>query len=131
MPGVLAGGPRWEAFDTDGPRDLERLPIADLLAFAATHTPMHRVAIKRRFGISQVRYAQQLNRALDDPEAAALEPELVARLRAERDERRARRQLFTRCGVCGHEVGSPWNAGEPVTCKRCGARNYTMGRNEA
>lgn len=38
-------------------------------------------AIRERFGFSGVRYAQLLNRCLDDPEAVAYAPQVVSRLR--------------------------------------------------
>ena len=44
-------------------------------------------AIMRTFDMSPIRYAQILNRVLDDPEAQRLDPLLVARLRRLRDQR--------------------------------------------
>jgi hypothetical protein len=44
-------------------------------------------AIMRTFDISPIRYAQILNRVLDDPEAQAQDPLLVGRLRRLRDQR--------------------------------------------
>jgi uncharacterized protein DUF3263 len=44
-------------------------------------------AIRERLGISAVRYRQLLNRSIDRPEALALDPVLVRRLRRLRDAR--------------------------------------------
>lgn len=49
-------------------------------------------AITRTFDISPVRYAQILNRVLDDPEAQQLDPLLVNRLRRLRDQRVTERE---------------------------------------
>ena len=49
-------------------------------------------AIARTFDISPVRYAQILNRVLDDPEAQQLDPLLVNRLRRLRDQRVTERE---------------------------------------
>jgi hypothetical protein len=48
-------------------------------------------AIRERLGVSPTRYQQLLNAALDVPEALALDPGLVLRLRRLREARRARR----------------------------------------
>lgn len=45
-------------------------------------------AIRDELGLSEIRYYQRLNALLDDPEAEAVEPQLVRRLRRLRDRRR-------------------------------------------
>lgn len=62
--------------------DLQRA----ILGFEATHLWWRQAgakenAIRDRFGISGVRYAQLLNRALNDPDAIAYAPSTVGRLR--------------------------------------------------
>lgn len=53
-------------------------------------------AIRARFGYTPTRYAQLLNRIIDEPDALRLMPELVYRLRANRANRVAVRasQMF-------------------------------------
>jgi hypothetical protein len=48
-------------------------------------------AIHDRFGLSPTRYAQLLNRIIDEPAAIAWDPVLVNRLRRIRDDHRAKR----------------------------------------
>lgn len=48
-------------------------------------------AVTARFGGSLTRYYQRLNALIDRPEALAVDPLLVKRLRRLRDERRAQR----------------------------------------
>ena len=59
--------------------------------------PKHR-AIRERLGISPTRYHQLLNRIIDHPEALAIDPMLVRRLRRIRESRR-RRRVAERLGV--------------------------------
>jgi hypothetical protein len=59
-------------------------------SWRAAGAPKPRV-IRERLGISPTRYHQLLNAALDLPEAVALDPGLVLRLRRLREARRARR----------------------------------------
>ena len=49
------------------------------------------LAVRARFGISSARYHQQLDRALERPDALAYDPTLVARLRRVREARRRKR----------------------------------------
>ncbi|APT89577.1 DUF3263 domain-containing protein [Corynebacterium sp. MSK006] len=61
---------------------------ADLLEFAehAPRSPGARdEAIRERLGISPVRYYQRLNRLIDDADARAAHPLLIARLERLRD----------------------------------------------
>ncbi len=53
-------------------------------------------AIREELGISLATYSSRLNRLLDQPEAEAVDPLLIARLRRLRAERRRRRSLATR-----------------------------------
>lgn len=93
MPGMYADG---------DVRPLELTPIEtgtptleQLLAFASAHedlTPLGAARrVRRELGISEVRYLQLLNRAIDDPRAAAIAPDLVDRLLERRAALRARR----------------------------------------
>lgn len=70
-------------------------PLELLLAFAQSTidlTPYWRAArIRPELGISEFRYAVLINRAIENPEAERLAPELIARLRTTRDERREKR----------------------------------------
>jgi hypothetical protein len=49
--------------------------------------------IRENFAISATRYYQLLNELIDQPEAAALDPVLVKRLRARRSRRARRRSV--------------------------------------
>lgn len=80
------------AWDVSGFPPALDVPLAALLQFEETRKGNRARAVRRRFGISEVRYVQLLNRALDNPEAERLAPELVTRLRAERAARRAIRE---------------------------------------
>lgn len=51
------------------------------------------LAIQETFGLSATRYYQLLNELIDKPEAAALDPLLVKRLRARRTRRARRRSV--------------------------------------
>lgn len=69
--------------------------VADLLAFEDAHRghmPRKEEQIRRELGISPARYYQLLNRAIDTREALELDPILVRRLRASREESREVRQ---------------------------------------
>lgn len=70
------------------------VPLAALLQFERTRprTGSRARAVRQRFGISEVRYVQLLNRALDDPKAREIAPELITRLKAERQARRELRE---------------------------------------
>ncbi len=59
--------------------------------------PKHR-AIRERLGISPTRYHQLLNRIIETPEALAIDPMLVRRLRRIHEARR-RRRVAERLGV--------------------------------
>lgn len=61
------------------------------------HAGRKHAAIREAFGISAARYYQLLGRLLDEPEAAAYDPLLVARLRRRR-ERRARKRTARALG---------------------------------
>lgn len=69
--------------------------IEQLLAFASAHSDLSPLGtarrVRRELGISELRYVQLLNRAIDDPRAAALAPDLVDRLLERRTALRARR----------------------------------------
>lgn len=110
------------------------IPLIDMLAFAAGPGATNPFLIRKRFGVSALRFRQVLNRAIDTDEAAELAPELVARLRMERQQRRDKRasvaRLPVRC-LCGHDLGRPWSVGCPVRCPNCGADVYTAGRPES
>jgi hypothetical protein len=99
MPGWRAlGDPRLEeqtrAFEHQQPSEVLP-PLTLLLAFAQSTvelSPYRRaLRIRPELGISELRYAQLINRAIDDPEAQELAPALIERLRAQREERRVRR----------------------------------------
>lgn len=80
----------------DGPRP-ETPPLELLLAFAQATvelSPYRRaLRIRPELGISELRYALLINRAIDDPDAQKLAPKLMDRLRATREERRGRRSV--------------------------------------
>lgn len=127
MPGQLGAGAWDDQHPTFKPLDI---PLPDLLAFAASKHAGQDWAVRKRFGISRLRYVQALLRAIDTPEAEAINPVLVARLRAERDERRAKRERATttplgvRC-FCGHRFKlRPWEAAGTMKCPNCGAEVY-------
>jgi hypothetical protein len=73
----------------------------DVLAFERQwwrHAGAKEAAIKERFGLSATRYYQVLNGVIDRPEALAVDPLLVRRLRrmrATRQRQRAARTLGT------------------------------------
>lgn len=64
----------------------------EILAFEAgphwRYTGTKESAIREQFGVSATRYYQLLNALIDHPEAAALQPMLVKRLRRLRETRR-------------------------------------------
>lgn len=62
----------------------------DLLAFESTAPKSigaKEEAIRKQLGLKPIRYYQQLNNAIDTPEAMAKYPQLTARLRRIRDQR--------------------------------------------
>jgi hypothetical protein len=63
-----------------------------VLAFACRHQQRRDVGdlVGRELGLSPTRYFQLLLAMLERPEVAAVDPELVTRLRAMRDRRRRR-----------------------------------------
>lgn len=64
-----------------------------ILAFAQAHPRVPGDGtVRRELGVSVLRYVQLLNRAIDDPEAAAICRPVVDRLRDERDRRDALRR---------------------------------------
>lgn len=72
------------------------LPARDLevLEFERTrwrYLARKEAAIRERFGVSLTRYFQRLDRLVDHPAAEVYDPELVRRLRRQRDARRAER----------------------------------------
>ncbi len=75
------------------PDGLSELDAA-VLAFARDHQLQGRVAgrVQSQLGVCETRYYQLLTGLLNRPEAEAVEPELVAQLRALRDRRRRLRQ---------------------------------------
>ena len=80
--------------------EVEGLPRRerDVLAFERQwwrHAGAKEAAIKERFGLSATRYYQVLNGVIDRPEALALDPLLVRRLRRMRATRQRRRSART------------------------------------
>jgi len=66
----------------------EEPSLVDILAYERTHpgwSERKEDAIRAELGITPVRYAVLLNRALDDPDATESDPVLVHHLRARRE----------------------------------------------
>lgn len=74
--------------------------LIDLLAFASKQRTLRppASAIRAAFGVSELTYQALLIRAIDDPVAWAIAPDLMSKLKARRDRNRGRRALVTRGG---------------------------------
>lgn len=86
--------PSGEAADVAGLPRRER----DVLAFERQwwrHAGAKEAAVKERFGLSATRYYQVLNAVIDRPEALAVDPLLVRRLRRMRATRQRQRSART------------------------------------
>lgn len=79
------------------PEEYVKPPLRDLLDFETrtfrTSGKKER-AVRETFGLSYSRYHQLLNAAINDPEALALEPALVYRLREHRTTRVTNRRTY-------------------------------------
>jgi hypothetical protein len=92
MPGYLASYPR----TPEAAKQLELPPLIELLGFAQSLLPTlrpHPKRIWKRFALTELQYHAALVRAIDDPAAWAMAPELMQRLQERRDKARARRRI--------------------------------------
>ncbi len=82
------------------PPPADRLSAGEraVLAFARTHSGYcSNAQVRAALGLSATAYYQRLLALLDRAEAAAYDPALITRLRADRDRRRAWRTQLDRC----------------------------------
>lgn len=125
MPGNLSTRRTWEVGADTEPR--EHLDTVALIDFAMSRGHNDGYAIRRRFGCSVIRYAQELNRAIDMPEAMLERPELTVALREAREARRIKRH--GQCSLCGGSLGRPWDG--KARCTGCGQDGIVETREEA